>query len=98
MRYPLRKYWKGEVPLQRVFWFDLLLVGSVVNAVTAAGALAALALHAPVWLAAGIFAAPLPYNLLLCFFVWRAAAHHPSGWAGFAKLAAALWFVAALVI
>jgi len=82
----------------RKYWFDLLLVGSVVNTTTAAGALTAFALDAPVWLAAGIFTAPLPDNLLLCLFVWRSAANHPSGCAGFAKLAAALRFAEALVI
>ncbi len=98
MRSLLTLYWNGDVPLRRVFWFDMLMIGTIVNAVTAATALVAYAADVPDWIALGIFLAPLPYNLLLCFFVWRAATRQPSGWSDFAKVGAVLWLTAALII
>jgi uncharacterized membrane protein len=98
MRSLLRTYWNGDVPLCRVFWFDMLVIGTIINAVTAATALVAFATDAPDWLAVGIFLAPLPYNLLLCLFVWRSATRHPSRWSDFAKAGSVLWLVAALIV
>lgn len=98
MRSLLKAYWNGDIPLRRVFWFDMLVIGTIVNAVTAAAALLAFATDAPDWLALGIFLVPLPYNLLLCLFVWRSATRQPSGWSDFAKAGAVLWLMAALIV
>jgi uncharacterized membrane protein len=97
MRSALKRYLRGEVPLGRVFWFDMLLVGTIVNALTSAGALVAYAVDLPGWLALGIFLSPLPYNIALCLFVWRSASRKPSAWSDMARSAAVLWLLMVLV-
>jgi hypothetical protein len=76
----------------------MLMVGTAVNAATAAAALIALAQGAPVWLAAVIFFAPLPYNGMLVVSVWRSAARGLDTWSQAAKVCAALWFGLVLLI
>jgi hypothetical protein len=97
MRSTLKKYLRGEVPLGRVFWFDMLLVGTIVNALTSAAALIAYAVDLPGSLALAIFLSPLPYNIALCLFVWRSAARGQSGWSDLARGSAVLWLVVVLV-
>lgn len=94
----LARYARGEVPLARVFFHDMLLVGTVVNIVTGALALAFYAGGFPAWLAVAIFLSPLPYNIALCVFVWRSAARNPSGWSDLARAGSALWLLAVMIV
>lgn len=98
MRSTLRRYLRGEVSLGRVFWFDMLLVGTIVNALTSAAALIAYAVELPGWLALAIFLAPFPYNMALCLFVWRSATRKPSGWSDMARGGAVLWLLMVLIL
>lgn len=66
--------WRAEVPLRRLFWLDMLAVGSVLNLLATFGALMLLAAHAPAGLAMALHFAPLPYNVFLFAALWR----HPS--------------------
>ena len=67
----LRSRWQGEVALRRLFWWDTLAVGSVVNVWVALIAFILLAQGwgAGIWLA--LLAVVLPYNLFLVASVWR---------------------------
>lgn len=65
--------WRGQVVWQRLFWRDMLAVGSVLNLAASFGALALLALGAPGALAAALHFAPVPYNLFLFIALWRLA-------------------------
>ncbi|WP_459091981.1 hypothetical protein [Mesorhizobium sp. A556] len=94
----MKNYLRGEVPLGRVFWFDMLLVGTIVNALTSAGALIVYAVDLPGWLALAIFLAPLPYNIALCLFVWRSATRKPSAWSDMARGGAVLWLFTVLIL
>lgn len=94
----LGRYARGEVPLARVFFHDMLLVGTIVNIVTGGLALAFYAGGLPGWLSLAIFISPLPYNIALCTFVWQSAARNPSGWSDFARAGSALWLLAVLII
>lgn len=98
MRETLRRYARGDVPLARVFLYDMLMVGTIVNIVTGGLALLAYAVDMPGYLALAIFLLPLPYNAALCVFVWRSAARYPSGWSDLARLGAVLWLLVVLVI
>lgn len=82
---------RGEVPLERVFWHDMLLVGTMVNIVLGAVALIVYLNDGPGWLALFIFLSPLPYNLFLTLAVWRAAARSSLSWASLARLGAVIW-------
>ena len=54
--------WRGQIAWQRLFWRDMLAVGTVLNLAASFGAVA-VALHF----------APMPYNLFLCLALWRLA-------------------------
>jgi len=60
------------VPLRRVFWLDMLGVGTAVNVLATFAALIAASQGAPSWLAVAIHLAPMPYNLFLLAAVGRA--------------------------
>ena len=65
--------WRGQVAWQRLFWRDMLAVGTVLNLAVSFGALALLALGAPGTVAVALHFAPLPYNLFLFLALWRLA-------------------------
>lgn len=85
--------WHGRVPLGRLFWRDLLVVGTMINLAFSFAALILVARGADGAWPAVVHFAPLPYNLFLLGSVWRA----PGRSAG-QGVAAALWFGAMLVV
>jgi L-asparagine transporter-like permease len=88
----------GHTPFERVFWWDMLLVGTTIN--LAAGALAVAAhLHgAPLWLAAVIFLSPLPWNALLTTAVWRAVEGRPDPQRSLVRVTAIVWLVLMVLV
>ncbi len=88
-----RQRWQGQVPMRRLFWRDLLFVGSLINVFASALGLALLALDGPGWLAVVLHFAPVPYNLFLLLTVGRS----PERTIGI-ELLAGLWFVAMLLV
>lgn len=94
----LRALWRGGVPLGRVFWTDMIAIGSLVNIGAAIVALVLFAADAPVWLGVGAYFAPLPYNLLLFTAVWRSAARAASAWSFAAQTMAVLWLSLSLIL
>lgn len=66
-----RSRWQGEVTLRKLFWWDTLAVGTVINAWVAVASLIFLAkgLDTSVWLV--LYLAVIPYNLFLVISVWR---------------------------
>lgn len=94
IRQQLAPYIAGNVGLAQVFVRDMLITGTIVNMLTGGLALIAYAEGVSGWVALCIFLAPFPYNVALCFFVWRAAAKSGSRWADIARAGSALWFLA----
>jgi hypothetical protein len=64
--------WRGQVPLRRLFWRDMLLVGSVLNLLATFVALMLAAQGAGAGIAALVHFSPLPYNLFLYAALQRA--------------------------
>ena len=93
-----RRLWSGDLPLSRIFWIDMLLVGTLVNLLSLIAAIVLLADDAPVGWGVAVFLAPIPYNLLLFTGVWRSAARAGSEWSSVAQAAALAWLVAAFLI
>ena len=83
------------MPLQALFWRDMLLIGSAINVAATLAALAVWALGWPTAAGFAIHFSPLPYNAFLLFAVWRTAdrAAEPGAWA--ARAGAMVWMVAA---
>ena len=90
------EFWRGGLPLGRAFWVWGLLGGGVVSLCATLLALMLLAARAPGWLAALVFGAHIPWNLVLLVGVWRSAARpevsHAT--ANVARLAMIVWVVA----
>jgi hypothetical protein len=89
----LARRWRGAVPLRRLFWRDMLLVGTTINVFATFAALIAAASGAPTAWAAALHFAPLPYNVFLVTALWRQPAR-PAAMA----LAAAVWLLVMTVI
>ena len=89
--------WRGEVPLGRVFWTDMLIIGTVVNVAATIAAILLFVSGAPIALGVVVHFAPVPYNLLLLLGVWHAAQRETSDWSFAAQAVAVVWFIVMLV-
>src|SRR5262245_37664988 len=89
--------WKGIVPLERLFWRDLIVVGTAINVAATLASLGLLAAKAPLAAALGVHFAPLPYNLFLAFAVWRTAERRGGASAFAYQMAAIVWLIIAIV-
>jgi hypothetical protein len=94
----VKRYLAGGVPLKRVFLYDMLLMGTMINFAVSVAALAASSLDVPAWVAIAIYLSPQPYNLILCVAVWRSAAQSASAWTDLARVGACAWVPLMLVI
>jgi hypothetical protein len=90
--------WNGNAPLGRLFWRDMLVVGSALNVAATLASLGLLAAKVPLAAALGVHALPIPYNVFLAFAVWRTAERHGGALTLFYQLAAVAWLVVAIVI
>jgi len=90
--------WNGDVPLGRLFWYDLLVVASAINVAATLASLGLLAAKVPLAAALGVHASPIPYNLFLAFAVWRTAERRGGGLALFYQLAAVAWLAVAFFV
>lgn len=93
-----RKRWRGEAPLDRLFWRDMLLVGTILNVVSSALALILLGLKLPLWLVLAVHFLPVPYNIFLTIAVWRTAEKSGGFKAQLTMLGSALWLIATVVV
>lgn len=90
--------WHGRVPLSRLFWWDMAVVGTTVNIATTLAALGALAAKVPTGAALAIHFAAAPFNLFLFLAVWRTAEKTSPSLAWLAQLGAAAWLLLATII
>jgi hypothetical protein len=90
--------WHGEIPLSRLFWWDMAVVGTAINILTTIAALAVLAMKGSTAAALIVHFAALPYNIFLFLAVWRTAEKVAPSSAWLAQLGAAAWLLLAIVI
>ena len=69
------KRWRGEASLNRLYWRDMLIVGSFINLFTGFVALMIAAQGGVLWVAAMVHFASLPYNVFLVLALWRTPGH-----------------------
>jgi hypothetical protein len=98
LRHFLAARWHGDVPLDRIFWRDMLIVGTAINVAATLAAIAMLGAKLPLAASLAVHFAPTPYNLFLAFAVWRAAECRGGVIAFTYQMAAIAWLVAVLVI
>ena len=63
--------WRGQVPWPRLFWRDMLGIGTVVNLGVSFAALIWMTLGAELWVAVVLHFSPLPFNLFLFLALLR---------------------------
>ena len=90
--------WNGGVALERLFWRDLVVVGTALNIAATLASLGLLAAKAPLAAALAVHLAPLPYNFFIAFAVWRTAERRGGGVALAYQLAAIAWLAIAFII
>jgi|ERR671919_3043196 hypothetical protein len=94
------EFWRGGLPLGRAFWLWGILGGGVVSLFATLLALMLLAVGARAWLAVLVFAAHIPWNLVLLVGVWRSAGRpevSPAA-ASLTRLIILAWVVALCVL
>ncbi|PBB44578.1 MAG: hypothetical protein EOQ55_16040 [Mesorhizobium sp.] len=94
----LRSRWQGNVPLDRLFWRDMLLAGTAINIASSGLALVLLGLKLPLWLVLTVHFLPAPYNIFLALAVWRTAETAGGFKAQLMMLGSALWLIATVVV
>lgn len=94
----VRRYVAGEIPLKRVFFYDMLLIGTIINITIGLATLLAFSLNSPIWLPIAIYLSAQPYNVTLCISVWRSAGREASRWSDLARIGTIIWFPVMLVI
>ncbi|WP_246135802.1 hypothetical protein [Mesorhizobium intechi] len=92
-----RSRWLGQVPIERLFWLDMLLVGTGISIASSIVALILLVLKMPLGLVLAVHFAPVPYNIFLTIAVWRTA-EQSSAKASLMLLGSALWLIATVVV
>ena len=94
----VRSLWRGDRPLARVFWNDMVVVGSLVNILATAAAMLLFVAGAPIALGVIAHFAPVPYNVLLFLAVWQSAARQPSWWSFPAQAGALVWLIFVIMV
>jgi hypothetical protein len=89
------RFFHGGIPLARAFWLWGILGGGIVSLFSTLFALTLVAAGAPTWLAVLVFAAHIPWNLVLLVGVWRSAGRPEvsSAAANLARLTILAWVV-----
>lgn len=93
-----RSRWLGQVPLDRLFWRDMVLVGTAISIASSVAALILLALKLPLQAVLAVHFAPVPYTIFLMLAVWRTAEKTGGAKASMMMLGAALWLILTIVI
>jgi hypothetical protein len=88
----------NRVPLRTIFWRDMIAVGTMLNLVFLACALALAAFNWPMWSVFLVFLTPLPYNAFMWHCVWNAAARLDSFSRLTVRLLATGWLMLAIVV
>ena len=90
--------WQGKAPLRTVFWRDMLLVATALNILTGTAAIVLLTFGVSTAIALSVHFGLLPWNLFLCFAVWRSAEKVSPFEALVTRVVAGIWLVAVIVI
>lgn len=93
-------FWRGEAGLARTFWEYTVGYGSLLHLIATGVAYGLYVGGFPLWLAIVVFFIGLPYTVLACVGVWRAADRYQGSemWASAARFGIVLWAIAATVL
>ena len=86
------------MPLDRLFWRDMVVVGTAINIASSMLALILLGLKLPLGLVLAVHFLPVPCNIFLTFAVWRTAEKTGGAKASLMMLGSALWLILTVVV
>lgn len=90
--------WQCRIPLARLFWWDMLLVGTAINGALTLAGLLAIANRLPDAVAHVAFALLLPYNLFIFLSVVRTSSRQRTPFAPLFQLSGLIWLVSLTLI
>ena len=90
--------WRGQAPLETVFWRDMIVIGTAINIAAALAALALLIYGAGTPAALAVHFAQAPWNFFLFLSVHRSADNAAGANVLAAKAGAALWLILMLLV
>jgi hypothetical protein len=92
--------WTGRAPLRHAFWDGAMIYGTLLNVLTTAAALGALAAGLSGLIALALHLLSLPYNIAAVVGVWRSAAAYrgPAHWAQLARVTVVIWAIVAVIL
>ncbi len=90
--------WQGLVPLDRLFWRDMIVVGTAISIASSVAALILLGLKQPMAAVLATHFSPVPYNIFLTLAVWRTAEKAGGAKASAMMLGSALWLILTVVV
>lgn len=88
----------NRIPLETMFWRDMIIAGTVINLIFLGTAAALAAFGWPAWLVLLVFFAPLPYNAFIWHCVWTAAAPLDTAARLFVRTVASVWLALAILL
>jgi hypothetical protein len=90
--------WRGQAPLETVFWRDMIVIGTAINIAAAVAVVALLIYGAGTPTALAVHFAPAPWNFFLFLAVYRSADNAAGANVLAAKAGAALWLVLMVLV
>jgi hypothetical protein len=93
-----RSRWHGAVSLDRLFWRDMIVVGTAINIASSVAALIMLGLKLPLAPVLAVHFSPVPYNIFLTLAVWRTAEKAGGAKASAMMLGSALWLILTAIV
>ena len=90
--------WQGAVPLDRLFWRDMIVVGTAISIASSVAALIMLGLKLPLASVLAVHFSPVPYNIFLTLAVWRTAEKAGGAKASLMMLGSAFWLILTAVV
>ncbi|MDD9902829.1 MAG: hypothetical protein OXT06_04620 [Rhodospirillaceae bacterium] len=95
MKERIEALWRGNIPLDIVFWRFAVIYGLVLNAATSLLFMTLLVNDAGLHWLIPAFLLPIPYNLLIIVAVWRSAGRYdgPRQWVDWSRFATVLLMV-----
>lgn len=94
----LSNRWAGRIPLERLFWRDMLSAGTAANLCFLAAAMTLAAHDFSPWVFVPVFLIPLPYNLFIWQCVWNTTSQSTRGQKAFVRMVSSLWLAAVIII
>ena len=82
----------GTASLETVFWYDMLLVGTLLNLAATAAAFGLFAADYPPALALAVNFVPIPLNAFIVLANWRSAEREGGPPAVTARVVSVIWF------